>query len=235
MYVRTPRRPQWRTVERRPMPQLPPVLDNLLSASSADKDEAWAAFVREFTPLLLNVARSVTTGHDATMDAYAVLLEAFKQDDFHRLRRYTVDPRSKFTTWLVVVARRICVDHIRARYGRLRDADSAEERERRARRKRLEELTSSSDDVSLIVDDSASADRRVCDEEVSSGLQSAIGTLAPGDQLLLALRFEDALSAAEIATVLRFESQFHVYRRLQYLLSTLREELRSRGIESAAS
>src|SRR5947207_9440712 len=130
------------------MPQLPSVLDTLLGAAPAEKDDAWAHFVSEFTPLLLNVARSVTTGRDAAMDAYAILLEAFKEDDFRRLRRYTVDPRSKFTTWLVVVARRICVDHIRARYGRMRNADSAEERERRARRKRLEELTSASDDVS---------------------------------------------------------------------------------------
>ena len=169
------------------------------------------------------------------MDAYAALLEAFKEDDFRRLRRYTVDPRSKFTTWLVVVARRICVDHIRARYGRLRNADSAEERERRSRRKRLEDLTSASDDVSLIVDESPGAEAHLCEAEVSSGLQSALESLDPGDQLLLTLRFDDGLSASEIATILHFQSQFHVYRRINHLLSTLREDLRSRGIETAAS
>jgi len=221
--------------ERRLMSQLPPVLDRLLDPTTADKEEAWAAFVREFTPLLLNVARSVTTGRDAAMDAYAVLLEAFKEDDSRRLKRYTVDPRSKFTTWLVVVARRICVDHIRTKYGRVRNADSAEERERRSRRKRLEELTSASDDVSLIVDESPSADATLCEVEVSSGLQSALESLDARDQLLLTLRFDDGLSASEIATVLHFQSQFHVYRRINQVLSTLREELRSRGIETAAS
>lgn len=217
------------------MPQLPPVLDRLLGASPADKDEAWAAFVREFTPLLLHVSRSATIGRDAAMDAYATLLEAFREDDFRRLRRYTVDPRSKFTTWLVVVARRICVDHLRARYGRLRNADSLEERERRSRRRRLEELTSASDDVSLIIDDSPPPDSHLCNAETSSSLQSALESLEPNDRLLLALRFDDGLSAAEIATVLRFQSQFHVYRRINHLLSTLREQLRIRGIESAAS
>jgi len=217
------------------MPQLPLVLDRLFDVSSKENEEAWAAFVREFTPLLLNVARSVTTGRDAAMDAYAVLLEAFREDDFRRLKLYSVDPRSKFTTWLVVVARRICVDHIRTRYGRVRNADSPEERERRARRKRLEELTSASDDVSLIVDESPAADAQLCEVEVSSGLQSALQSLDPRDQLLLTLRFDDGLSASEIAMVLHFQSQFHVYRRINQLLSTLREELRSRGIETAAS
>ncbi len=217
------------------MPQLPPVLDRLLVASSADRDKAWADFVREFTPLLLHVAHSTSPGRDAAMDAYATLLEAFKEDDFRRLSRYTLDPRSKVTTWLVVVARRICVDRLRARYGRVRDADSPEERERRSRRKRLEDLTSASDDVSLIIDESPTADAHLCEEELSSGLQSALESLAPGDQLLLALRFDDGLSASEIATTLRFPSQFHVYRRINHLLSTLREQLRLRGIESAAS
>ena len=217
------------------MPQLPPFLERLLGASSSDKEEAWADFVREYTSLLLHVAHSTTIGRDAAMDAYALLLEAFKEDDFRRLRRYTVDPRSKFTTWLVVVARRICVDHLRARYGRLRDADSPEERERRSRRKRLEDLTSATDDVSLIIDESPTADKHLCEAEVSSGLQSALESLDPGDQLLLALRFDDGLSASEIATILRFQSPFHVYRRINHLLSILREQLRLRGIESAAS
>jgi RNA polymerase sigma factor (sigma-70 family) len=217
------------------MPQPSPVLDKLLRASQIEKEAAWTDFVKEFTPLLLSVARSVTTGRDAAMDAYTALLDAFRQDDFRRLRRYTVDPRSKFTTWLVVVARRICVDHIRARYGRVRDAESAEERERRASRKRLEELMSSSDDVTLLVDESPSAEQHVCEQEVSSSLQSAIEGLAPADRLLLTLRFDDGLSASEIALVLHFQSQFHVYRRIDHLLSMLRAELRSRGIESAAS
>ena len=41
------------------MPQLPLVLDKLFDASSGNKEEAWAHFVREFTGLLLtSLARS---------------------------------------------------------------------------------------------------------------------------------------------------------------------------------
>jgi DNA-directed RNA polymerase specialized sigma subunit len=94
---------------------------------------------------------------------------------------------------------------------------------------------SSSDDVTLLVDESPSAEQHVCEQEVSSSLQSAIEGLAPADRLLLTLRFDDGLSASEIALVLHFQSQFHVYRRIDHLLSMLRAELRSRGIESAAS
>lgn len=143
--------------------------------------------------------------------------------------------RNRSNTWLVVVARRVCVDHIRARSGRLRDADSPEERERRSRRKRLEDLTSDSDDVSIIVDEAPAADEGICGAEISSELAAALSCLDPRDRLLLALRFDDGLSVAEIAIILRFPSQFHVYRKINTLLSILRVHLRWRGIETAAS
>jgi DNA-directed RNA polymerase specialized sigma subunit len=40
--------------------------------------------------------------------------------------------------------------------------------------------------------------------------------------LLLTLRFEDELSAAEIADILGMPSQFHVYRRLKVILAGLK-------------
>jgi DNA-directed RNA polymerase specialized sigma24 family protein len=48
------------------------------------------------------------------MDGYAYVLEALRSDDYRRLRAYAADGRSKFSTWLVVVARRLCLDlHLR--------------------------------------------------------------------------------------------------------------------------
>jgi DNA-directed RNA polymerase specialized sigma24 family protein len=69
--------------------------------------------------------------------------------------------------------------------------------------------------------------------ELSGALEEALATLAPADQVLLKLRFDDNLSAQQIARMLRFPTPFHVYRRINALLATLRETLRARGIENS--
>ena len=44
------------------------------------------------------------------MDHYAFMLDRLQEDGFHRLRAFAGDGRGQFTTWLVVVARRLCVE-----------------------------------------------------------------------------------------------------------------------------
>src|SRR5262252_8859607 len=92
----------------------------IAAADGAARDQAWEGFVATHSRLLLHVARSMTADHDAAMDAYAFMLEALRADDHRRLRAYTVQRASKFTTWLVVVARRLCLDRARQVHGRAR-------------------------------------------------------------------------------------------------------------------
>jgi len=114
----------------------PPELVGLLNASDpAAREVAWASFVKSHSRLLLHVARSIGRDYDAAMDAYAYLLELLRADDCRRLRAYAADGRSKFTTWLVVVARRLCLDHLRHRYGRLREEGGSSGGGRAARRR----------------------------------------------------------------------------------------------------
>jgi DNA-directed RNA polymerase specialized sigma subunit len=61
------------------------------------------------------------------------------------------------------------------------------------------------------------------DEASTAGaLHAAVVRLAPEDQLLLQLRFEQELTAREIAALLRLPSPFHVYRRLRKVCGVLR-------------
>ena len=55
--------------------------------------------------------------------------------------------------------------------------------------------------------------------------------LTPRERLLLALRFEDELSASRIASVLELPTPFHVYRYLNAVLSRLRAALVQRGLD----
>lgn len=217
------------------MSEYPAVLDRLLSRDPPS-DEAWAAFAREYTRLLLHVARSTSKDREEAMDAYAYLLERLSEDECRRLRAYTSRSNSKFTTWLVVVARRICVDHHRARYGRIRDDDSASEHARIGLRRRLADLNGGPEFIDSIADESSSDGEAALDRaELSDEVKSLRASLDPADRLLIALRFDDGLSAAEIASLLHYPSQFHVYRRINALLDEMKTRLEARGWESAVS
>lgn len=198
------------------------------------RDEAWTAFVQANSKLILYVARSLGGDHDDVMDRYACVLEQLRRDDFHRLRAYGADGRGKFTTWLVVVVRRVCLDHQREKYGRVRGSEEDREDGHRMRG-RLVDLVSDGAEITELVDTSASGpEERLRALQLDDALRSAVAALEPDDRLLLRLRFEDELSAPQIARLMSCRSQFDVYRRLRHVLSTLRSALVRRGVGDPA-
>jgi RNA polymerase sigma factor (sigma-70 family) len=214
---------------------LPRSLTRLLSARTGDGtddvDVEWRAFVAEHTRLLLHVARSLSATHDDAMDAYTFVLEQLRENECRRLREYAVDPRCKLTTWLVVVARRLCLDLYRQRYGRRRGTDSNQQR---AVRRRLQDLVAEQiDSYQLAAVSVVGAELAIRQTELAEALEQAVTSLAPQDQLLLQLRFTDDLTAQEIARLLDFASPFHVYRRVNSILAELRHVLARRGVESS--
>lgn len=217
---------------------VPPELAQLLNgAPPADRDRAWTTLVATHSRLLMGVARTIATEHDGVMDAYTYVLERLREDDYRRLRAYVADSRATFTTWLVVVARGLCVDHHRRRYGRTPRGNGTEygSGSQRAVRRRLFELVPSMVDLASIVDEhDLAADESVQVAQRDQALAVVLDTLDPADRVLLKLRFEDDLPAREIATILQMPSAFHVYRRLASLYTSLRRHLVARGVESSA-
>jgi RNA polymerase sigma factor (sigma-70 family) len=216
----------------------PPELQCLLDGpDAATREAAWTSLVQSHNRLILHAARSVVADYDAAMDAYAYVLECLREDDFHRLRTFAADGRSAFGTWLVVVARRLCIDRHRHRYGRVprgaHDVVSAE-RERAARRRLLDLTASPIEAIELADEDAAAADSQLCTVELYHALDVALTGLTPEDRVLLKLRFEDSLSAQQIAAALGWPTPFHVYRRLNALYAELRRLLAARGVTSSA-
>lgn len=158
------------------------------------------------------------------MDAYAYLLEQLRGDDCHRLRSFVSDGRGKFTTWLVVVARRLCIDYIRQRYGR--DAHVS-------RRNLVDLLVEQLDPADLADQTGADPETSLRVRELGGVLGDALGTLEQRDRLLLKLRFEDDLPASAIGKIMGFPTPFHVYRRVNALLEQLRLVLRRRGVHGS--
>lgn len=222
--------PEW-GVPLNPPAALPPELSQLLGVTNdADVERAWARFIDQHNRLLLHTCRSVERDHDAAMDGYTHILGALREDGFRRLRAYAPRANTQFTTWLVVVARRLLLDFHRHRYGRPR-AESGASLTTRETRRRLEDLVATELDPEQLAAPTANApDQTIRRRELTSAVQRAMSELDPADRLLLALRFEDDRPVREIAETMRFPTVFHVYRRVDAALDRLKRALAARGV-----
>jgi RNA polymerase sigma factor (sigma-70 family) len=201
----------------------------LFAPSSEDaREAAWQAFLVRYSLLIRHTAAKLGSDYDRAMDRYAFVLEQLRDDDFRRLRKFQAGGTAKFSTWLVVVVRRLCLDHHRSIYGRSAG-------EQRHQRRQLAELATDTDGLDRHPDTvRASVTTEYSVRERAQVLGRAMDDLDSVDRELLRLRFEEALPAREIAHRLGFASQGQVYRRLDTLLSSLRNRLRGAGFESAA-
>ena len=189
-------------------------LNELLRSSEVGvREAAWERLIAAHTRLLLAVARSFGGGHDEAMDRYSFILEKCRESDFRRLRAFDINGGASFSTWLTIAARRLCLDHDRFRYGRHRATlESGEPNAQRPLRRTLANAIGVEIDTDLLPDTTAlSADARAIRDERDATLQSALATLTARDRLLLALRFDDDLSASKIAGLLGVPTPFHVY------------------------
>jgi RNA polymerase sigma factor (sigma-70 family) len=169
------------------------------------------------------------------MNRYSYVLEQLHRDDFRRLRAYAADQRCSFSTWVSIVARRLALDLHRQTYGRSRGSapDGSAEQDRRLARRRLLDLAGEevADPVTLSDPDAVDPEGRLRAAELTDALEAALRQLTPRDRLLLKLRFDDDLSAREIATIVGYTSPFEVYRRVNTLCASLRRSLAGRGVE----
>jgi RNA polymerase sigma factor (sigma-70 family) len=196
------------------------------------REDAWTTFLHAYTDQILRVVRSLGGDHDIQMDRYTFVLDHLRDDGYRRLRAYARPGSGPFALWLVVVVRRLCLDHYRHRYGRAREADAGElSRKERAGRRRLVDLMAAEVDTALLA---APADETpdvvLARSERARALAHALESLQPRDRLLLRLRFAEDLSAREIAQFMKFPSLFHVYRRLDKVLAVLRDALHTHGV-----
>ncbi len=159
--------------------------------------------------------------YDAVMDRYAYILEQLQRNDCRKLRGYVADPRARFTTWLVVVCRRLALDHHRQKYGRVRPGTDVI---RLQARRDLAQTLAFELDLEAIAGPALEQPDAIAERhELEERLHAGIAGLPAADRLLLKLRFEDDMSAAQIARFLRAPTPFHIYRRLNHVLGRLRD------------
>lgn len=210
---------------------LPRELAELLGAPDPDtRERAWTAFLERYHRYIHGTVRFVGRGYDEAMDRYRYVLEELQADDHRRLRSYAVDPGSRFSTWLVVVVRRLCHDYERKKYGRKR-ATGRKALERSEARRRLEDLVVEELKPGRFEDRSRSnPERDLRERELATAVAAVMDGFGPEERLLIKLRFEDDIPATKIAEVLRLDSEFQVYRRLKKIMAKMRERLEEEGI-----
>jgi RNA polymerase sigma factor (sigma-70 family) len=212
---------------------LPAPLSSLLDARDhRARDDAWAQFLSAYSALIMRVARLLDGDEDAVMDRYAFVLDQLRRDDCKRLRQYVADGRGEFTTWLVLVVRRLCFDEYRRRYGR-RQSHTSDMRERHALRRRLTDLAGIEPELAEVAAQGDDADAGIRALELSAALEAAIARLDVSDRLLVRLRYQDGLAVPAIARMIRAPSAGHVYRRIDHVLAALRDTLRQAGVEDS--
>lgn len=214
---------------------LPSELADLLRAQDdASREHAWERFLEKYSRLLLHTVRSRSSSYDEAMERYVFVLDRLRAEEFDRLRKYTPEVAARFTTWLVVVTGRLCIDHFRRRYGCSSQASAIDNealRHRLEARRRLVDLVCENIDISSLGDSAQGGpELELRQAELEEALVAAIESLAPRDRLLVKLRFYKNLTAKEVAASMGLPSQFHVYRRLKVVLKELGEKLGARGI-----
>ena len=211
----------------------PPVLRALLAATDPRaQDEAWERFLEAYSGLLLRSAFHSGRSYDGAMDRYLFILDRLRSGNFRRLRRFQATGTARFTTWLVVVARRLCLDQARRQYGRSRGEPTAVRNSVREIRRRLADLATEQVDVAdLEAGGPDGPEVAFATRERSRVLEAVLRGLDTRSQLLLKLRFENNLTAREISELMGYPSQFHVYRELKLVLGRVRSGLLAAGID----
>ncbi len=97
--------------------QIISILERLNSEEAA---EAWASFLRSFSPLILQVIKLHESDIDSVGDCYLYVCEQLSRNRFKRLCRYQPAGKASFATWLRAVVWNLCVDWRRKKYGRNR-------------------------------------------------------------------------------------------------------------------
>ncbi len=215
---------------------LPPELSALLRArDDVSRERAWEQFLEKYSRLLLHTVRTRSGTYDEAMERYVFVLQCLREEEFVRLRRYTPEDSARFTTWLVVVTGRRCIDYLRTQYGYPAKSNGEDPalQERLEARRRLADLVCEKLEVSQIRDRAERGPEiELRRTELESALVQVIEALPARDRLLLRLRFYQGLTAREVASSMGFATQFPVYRRLNAVLADLRAGLVELGIAS---
>lgn len=86
--------------------------------ASPEPQEAWEQFLNDYSRLIHQVIQAFERETDRAGDCFLFVCEKLCEDQFRRLRRFKPGGSARFSTWLRVVVRNLCLDWHRKAFGR---------------------------------------------------------------------------------------------------------------------
>jgi RNA polymerase sigma factor (sigma-70 family) len=96
----------------------PEITQLLQRLASKEAQEAWDQFLQKYSPLVHQVIQVFERELDSAGDCFLFVCEKLCQNRFRRLLHFNPEGRARFSTWLRVVVRNLCLDWHRKEFGR---------------------------------------------------------------------------------------------------------------------
>ncbi len=97
-----------------------PISNILAQLSSGKIESAWKAFLRAYSPMIMQVVCYYESDNDRTNECFLFVCEKLSDNGFSRLLKFDINRGVRFRTWLNSVVSNLCVDWHRREFGRAR-------------------------------------------------------------------------------------------------------------------
>jgi len=189
---------------------------NLLKSVIAGDVASWQKFVSKHAKYIYRAIGAYCDDYDEKMAVFLHILEKLREDRFSRLGRF--EGKAKLSTWLTVVARRLALDFLRAKYGRDFRLKKIKVVSYDAVPAFLKHLA----DTATPEFEMAGAEQRQAREKLERGLQRALAGLSSQENLAIQLVYFKGLKIKEAGEILRVRA---IYKFVARALEKLKDEM----------
>jgi RNA polymerase sigma factor (sigma-70 family) len=192
---------------------------DLLQSVLAGDVASWQEFVSRYSRVIYRATGKYCEDYDEKMAVFLHILEKLSEERFARLRQFTF--KAKLSTWLTVVARRLALDFLRAKYGR----------DFRLKKIRVVSYDAVPAFMRHLADDGtperemAGAEQRQACDKLALELRQALQGLSAQERLAIQLVYFKGLKMKEAGKLLRVPS---IYKFIARALGKIRMQMESR-------
>jgi RNA polymerase sigma factor (sigma-70 family) len=189
---------------------------DLLQAVITGDVASWQKFVLKYAGFIYRASGKYCDDYDEKMAVFLHVLEKLREDRFSRLGRFAGN--AKLSTWLTVVARRLALDFLRAKYGR----------DFRLKKIRVVSYDAVPAFLKQLADpitperEMAGAEQRRAREKLEQALRQALRSLSVQENLAIQLVYFKGLKIKEAGKILRVSA---IYKFVARALEKLKDEM----------
>ncbi|MCX6556202.1 MAG: RNA polymerase sigma factor [Candidatus Aminicenantes bacterium] len=192
---------------------------DLLQSVLAGDVASWQKFVLKYAQAIYRATGKYCDDYDEKMAVFLHILEKLREERFARLRQFTF--KAKLSTWLTVVARRLALDFLRAKYGR----DFRLKKIRVVSYDAVPAFMKHLADNDTPEQEMAGSEQRQARDRLAQELRQALQGLSAQERLAVQLVYFKGLKIKEVGRLLSVPS---IYKFIARALEKIRMQMESR-------